>query len=296
MKSCVFIFGFGYTAKFLTEKFLESNFRVIGTTRKEENFGHYDCLEHELVDFSDDGVAKYFSTVTHILVSTPPSYKNGDPVIANFSQLIKKFSLQIQWLGYLSSTSVYGDHQGELVDETASSISLGKQGQLRLDAENAWISLANDYQLPLHIFRLAGIYGPKRNALVRLFEGKQHTIYKEKHYFSRIHVEDIASIILSSIQYPNPISIYNVADDEPAPSEVIDAYAASLLNVQAIPLISFEVAKLSPMENEFYSHNRRVSNTKIKKELLIQLKYPSYKEGLKELLKNDGYFINKSLK
>ncbi len=291
MKNCFFILGFGYTAEFLVKELTEFDLQVIGTTRAPEKIGFYPRLNYELVNFSASNIEKYLKRATHILISIPPTEEKGDIILANFSDLIKKFSHQIQWLGYLSSTSVYGDHQGDWVDETSESISPGKQGLLRLDAEKAWLSLANDYRLPLHIFRLAGIYGPTRNALVKLLSGKKETIYKEGHFFSRIHVEDIISALIASIKKPDPLSVYNIADDEPAPSHVVDAYAASLLNLSPIAPIQFEIAKLSPAQKEFYSHNRRVCNFKMKKDLLVKLKYPTYRQGLKQLLKDEVHLL-----
>lgn len=282
MRPCFFIFGFGYTASFLAQKLSELNFRVIGTTRNQEK--RKPNTTGELIDFSLDEVKKYLPLATHILVSTPPIADVGDPVLTHFADLIRDYSSQIQWLGYLSTTGVYGDHQGAWVNELSASIAPGKSGQLRLDAEQAWISLARKQQFPLHLFRLAGIYGPQRNVLERILAGKQHSIYKEGQFFSRIHVEDIVSILLASMKQPQPLAIYNVADDEPTPAHVLDAYAASLLHRDPLPLQPYETAKLSPMALDFYTHNRRVSNTKIKQELRIKLHYPSYKQGLTQCL------------
>lgn len=280
MKPCFFIFGFGYTAEFLARHLLSLNFEVIGTTRDKEKSLNSHELHYKLIDFNEIEIKAHLNRATHILISTPASDNIGDPVLAYFSDLITQYASHIQWIGYLSSTGVYGDHQGAWVDETSSSQLLGTQGQRRLDAENAWLSFAKKQQLPLHIFRLAGIYGPKRNALERILAGKKESIYKEGQVFSRVHVEDIVSVILASIKYPKPYSIYNVADNEPAPSHEVDAYAASLLNHPALALIPYNMATLSPMERQFYSNNRRVSNTKIKKELLVDLQYPTYREGL----------------
>lgn len=287
MHPTMLIFGFGYTANVLATKLTAMNFHVIGTSRNQERLRQHNEKNHELINFTKIDVEKSLSTATHILVSTPPSMDLGDPVLANFIDLIKQYAPQFQWIGYLSSTGVYGDHQGRWVDELSVSVSLGQQAKIRLNAEEAWHSLAKNHQLPLHIFRIAGIYGPERNALTRLAQGKLQTIYKENHFFSRIHVEDIATVLIASIKKPNPISIYNVADDEPAPAYDVDAYAAHLLNIPTPERVPFELATLSPMAKEFYTHHRRVSNTKIKQELLVKLIYPTYREGLKNLL-NDS--------
>lgn len=289
MRLKMLIFGFGYTAEFFSKKLVAHNFQVVGTSRNQERQGPPAGKGYELIHFTKIDIEKSLKTATHILISTPPSLHFGDPVLANFTDLIKKYAHTLQWLGYLSSTGVYGDHQGGWVDESSQSLSVGQQAKVRSEAEKAWISLALNYQLPLHIFRIAGIYGPKRNALTRIAEGKRQTIYKENHFFSRIHVADIAAILLASIKNPNPMSIYNVADDEPAPSSEVDDYAAHLLNIPTLEKIPFELATLSPMAKEFYTHNRRVNNTKIKQELLVKLMYPNYREGLQHLYDTGDY-------
>ena len=197
--------------------------------------------------------------------------------------MIKKHAAHIKWVGYLSSTSVYGDHQGNWVDEESECNPQGVSGLLRFKAEQAWLAFAELNQIPLHIFRLAGIYGPDRNSMQRIYAGKKYSIFKEGQLFSRIHVDDIVSVLLASINAPYPFSIYNVADDEPAASHVVDAYASLLLKRAALPLLSFEKAPLSPMEKNFYSNNRRVSNLKIKHELNVSLQYPSFREGLSQI-------------
>lgn len=284
MPPCFFIFGFGYSANFLAQQLSQLGFRVIGTTRDREKIKQHATSDYELIDFCHADIKKYLSFATHILVSTPPVATIGDPVLANYSELFKQYAAQIEWMGYLSSTGVYGNHNGAWVDESSSPVSLGAQGQLRLEAEQAWIFWAQEQQLPLHIFRLAGIYGPKRNVLERILGGKQYSIFKKDHFFSRIHVSDIVAVILASIQLPHPFSIYNVADDEPTPSHVVDSYASLLLHQKALPLIPYNDASMSPREHEFYSNNRRVSNIKIKNELQVNLNYPSYREGLSQLL------------
>jgi len=285
----IFIFGFGYTARFLAKKLAELNFQIIGTSRTTQHLEFHHNTGYELIHFTKADVEKHLQSATHVLISTPPSADSGDPVLVQFHDLLQKQLHQTQWLGYLSSTGVYGDHQGNWVDELSASISPGQQGTLRLIAENAWLSLAMEFNLPLHIFRLAGIYGPQRNALARITHGKAQTIYKKNHFFSRIHVEDIATTLLASIQKPQPMSIYNVADDEPATSQDVDNYAASLLHIPPPQIVPFELADLSLKAKEFYTHNRRVSNAKIKQKLLVKLHYPDYKAGLKKLYDDKDY-------
>ncbi|CAM2873324.1 SDR family oxidoreductase [Legionella anisa] len=282
---CFFIFGFGYTAEFLARELLELNFNVIGTTRDKNKILNSAQENYKLIDFCENEIAAHLSKATHILVCIPPSEKTGDLVLLCFGDLISQNKGHIQWLGYLSSTSVYGDHHGAWVTEESHSRAAGIQGKLRLNAENKWKSFARQHEIPLHIFRLAGIYGPQRNAIERIIAGKKASIYKEGQYFSRIHVADIASVIRASIKNPQPYSVYNVADDEPTSAHIVDAYAASLLGRPPPPLISYEMATMSSMEKQFYASNRRVSNAKIKAELRISLLYPSYREGLSQLFK-----------
>jgi nucleoside-diphosphate-sugar epimerase len=290
MRPHLLIFGFGYTAHFLAQKAREINIQITATTRDNDAVGYHREFDCELIQFSANSIEQTLATVSHILISTPPTHDLGDPVLVNFGNLLKKHMINIRWVGYLSSTSVYGDHQGHWVDESSKPMALGGQGQLRLAAEREWVSFAEANQVPLTIFRLAGIYGPQRNAIARLIAGKKDTIVKEGHFFSRIHVDDIVLAVFAAMQHPKPgVSIYNVADDEPTPSHVVDGYAATLLQRPPLKKIAYEIATLSPMAQEFYSHNKRVSNAKLKQELNIQLMYPTYKEGLDHLLHNEGY-------
>ncbi|MCR9193007.1 MAG: SDR family oxidoreductase [Gammaproteobacteria bacterium] len=289
MQQKMLIFGFGYAAGVLAKYLAAIGFHIAGTSRSKQGFVQYNDISCELIDFKQPEVEKKLRVATHILVSTPPIKALGDPVLASFIDLIRKYRHQFQWLGYLSSTAVYGDHKGGWVDESSTSICLGQRALLRQNAEKAWISVAQKYQLPLHVFRIAGIYGPQRNALTRILQGNSPLIYKENHFFSRIHVEDIVAVLLASIRNPNPISIYNVADDEPTPSYEVDEYACSLLDIPVPESVRFELAVLSPMVKEFYTHHRRVSNAKIKEELFVQLHYPTYREGLDALYQRGDY-------
>ncbi len=290
MQPHLLIFGFGYTAHFLVKKARELKVQVTATTRNNDALGYDSKFDCEIIHFSEKSIEQALATTTHILISTPPTPALGDPVLANFGPLLKKYIKNIRWIGYLSSTSVYGDHQGHWVDESSKPIALGAQGQLRLSAENEWVSFAESYQVPLNIFRLAGIYGPQRNVLARLMADKKDTIVKEGHFFSRIHVDDIVLVIVTAMQHPKPgVSIYNVADDEPTPSHVVDEYATTLLQRPPLKKISYEMAILSPMAQEFYSHNKRVSNAKLKQTFHIQLTYPTYKDGLNHLFHHEDY-------
>lgn len=290
MKAHLLIFGYGYTAHYLAKKAQQLPIQVTATSRNSAVLGfdsHFNC---EVIGFTEKAVACALEKTTHILVCTPPNPDNGDPVLEKFTPLLKQATNHIEWIGYLSSTSVYGDHQGAWVNELSQAKHPGEQGNLRLAAENQWIAVAQFYQRPLNIFRLAGIYGPQRNVLSRLLAGKKETVVKKGHFFSRIHVEDIALAILSAMQKSQQgVEIYNVADDEPAPSYIVDEYAASLLQLPPLIQIPYVKAILSPMAQEFYSHNKKVSNTKLKKHFNLQLTYPTYKDGLNQLLHTKEY-------
>ncbi|MCA0402251.1 MAG: SDR family oxidoreductase [Proteobacteria bacterium] len=286
MNPCCLIFGFGYTAKALAPTLNAQGFSVIGTSRRpyeqEEN-----SLNTKLIEFDSLDTENYLSLATHLLIGIPPTSTMGDSVLIKYGDLIKKQAPYLQWIGYLSSTGVYGNHKGNWVNEHCECTPHTPTGIARLKAEQAWFSFAKEHQLPLHVFRLSGIYGPGRNALERLRHGKKQSVFKENQVFCRIHVEDIVTTLLASIQLPNPMSIYNVSDDEPTPTHVIDQYACKLLNREPLPLISFSEAHLSPMEQEFYANNRRVSNFKIKEELGVVLSYPTYTEGLNQIWRTD---------
>lgn len=289
MNRTICILGFGYTAIFLAKNLLRSNFSITGTSRAPNNCKYYQEFGYKIVDFNNSEVDNILNLSTHLLILTPPDPVLGDPVLATFLLLLEKYRRQLEWVGYVSSTAVYGNHEGVWVDELTTPKNLGSRAALRLKTEIDWLNVANKFQLPIHIFRLAGIYGPSRNVLTDIVKGKKQSIYKEGHFFSRIHVEDIAKVILASIQKPNPGSIYNVADDFPAPSHELDQYAASLLHRVTLPLVPFEKAVLSDMAKEFYNNNRRVSNAKIKQEFKLELDYPCYRKGLMKLYQDSDY-------
>ncbi|MEM1066115.1 MAG: SDR family oxidoreductase, partial [Pseudomonadota bacterium] len=190
----------------------------------------------------------------------------------------------LEWVGYLSTTGVYGDHGGGWVDEHTALTPATKRGEMRRVAEAAWQALAVETGLPLHIFRLAGIYGPGRGPFAKVRAGTARRIVKEGQVFSRIHVEDIAQVLAASIARPKPGAIYNLCDDDPAPPQDVIAHAAELLGLPLPPAIAFEEAELSPMARSFYAESKRVRNDRIKEELGVTLHYPSYRDGLAALL------------
>jgi nucleoside-diphosphate-sugar epimerase len=273
-------FGFGFSAEHLARLLDPALWRITGTSRSDEGVAAIDALGLEGIKF--ENLKSIPPSVTHILSSVPPD-KEGDPVLRQFSSSLERHARNLSWAAYLSTTGVYGDRAGALIDETAELRPNGERGQRRVDAEKAWAAIPN---LPLHIFRLPGIYGPGRNQLESVRDGSARRIIKQGQIFSRIHVEDIAGILKASIEKPNPGQVYNVADDEPCPPQDVVAYACELLGVPPPPEIPFEQAELSPMARSFYADSKRVSNAKIKNELGYVLKYPNYRVGLKALLKD----------
>lgn len=214
--------------------------------------------------------------VTHILSSIGPNAK-GDPVLARLRDEIAAVAPDLAWVGYLSTTAVYGDRRGDWVDETTPIAPTSERGTWRAEAEAQWQRVPD---LPLHIFRLAGIYGPGRGPFAKLMAGKARRIVKPGQVFSRIHVDDIAQALLASIDAPNPGAIYNLCDDDPAPPQDVLGHAAELLGLPVPAEVPFDEAGMTPMARSFYGENKRVRNQRIKDELGVQLLYPSYREGL----------------
>jgi nucleoside-diphosphate-sugar epimerase len=213
---------------------------------------------------------------THILSSIPPG-EAGDPVLAGHAAQIHA-APNLRWIGYLSTVGVYGDHGGGWKDENTPPNPSQPRTRARVEAENAWRQLDK----PLAIFRISGIYGPGRNALVNLAEATARRIVKPGQVFNRIHVADLAAIVAAALTR-EASGIFNVADDEPAPQQDVIAYAANLMGITPPPEIDFASADLSPMARSFYSEKRRVSNRRIREQLGIALRYPTYREGLTDL-------------
>ena len=271
-------FGFGFSAEALAHKLDPIEWSVTGTSRSLEGVAAINAQGFKGVLFSE--LQTIPESVTYIVISAPPS-DDGDPVLLRFKDELIKRAKSFEWVAYLSTTGVYGDRAGEWVDEDSALQPNTDRGQRRVDAEAAWQQIVD---LPLHIFRLAGIYGPGRNAFESLKSGKAQRVIKQGQIFSRIHVEDIAGALLASINSPNPGRIYNMADDEPCPPQDVIAYAAELLGLPIPPDVPFEDAKLSEMAKSFYADSKRVSNARVKNELGYELKYPNYRIGLRALL------------
>ena len=274
----LFCFGMGYSARAFSER-LGPDWSVNGTRRN----GETGTLRF---DRGCPLASSAFAGITHILISVPPDGA-GDPVLDLHGGDIAALS-GLRWLGYLSTTGVYGTRDGGWVDETAERRPTGERGKRRVAAETAWIGLWRQLGVPVHIFRLAGIYGPGRSPFDALRAGIARRIDIRGQVFSRIHVGDAATVLLASIAKPRPGAIYNVCDDEPAAQAEVVAYAAKLLGVEPPPLVPLAEAELSPMAKSFYADNKRVSNALIKQELGVTLAYPDYRAGLAAILAAGG--------
>lgn len=264
--------GYGYSAREIATRLRAQGWRVIGTSREAFEAEGIEAYKWPGQDLPLEGV-------THILHSIAPT-ADGDPVFNALGTQIAALS-RLEWFGYLSTTAVYGDHDGAWVDEATPVTPSSRRGDWRAAAEVAWQSLPG---LPLQVFRLAGIYGPGRGPFAKLMSGKARRIVKPGQVFSRIHVQDIASVLEASVARPNPGAIYNVCDDYPAPPQDVLGHAAELLGLPVPSEVPFDEAGMTPMARSFYGENKRVRNDRIKDELGVALRYPDYRSGLQAVL------------
>jgi nucleoside-diphosphate-sugar epimerase len=287
MTGTLLSFGHGYSARALAARLLPEGWRVIGTTRSAENAEAIAATGAEPLVWPGTPLGPALREASHLLVSAGPD-ADGDPVLRAAGEDIAAHARHIQWAGYLSTTGVYGDHGGDWVDEDTPLHPSTERGRRRVSAETAWRALAQDTGLPLHIFRLAGIYGPGRGPFEKVRNGTARRIVKPGQVFSRIHVDDIAQVLAASIDRPNPVRAYNVCDDDPAPPQDVIAFAAELLGMSPPPEVPFDKANLGPMAASFYAESKRVRNDRIKDELGVRLLYPTYREGLRSVLEAEG--------
>ncbi|MEO0342461.1 MAG: SDR family oxidoreductase [Pseudomonadota bacterium] len=280
MKTALSI-GHGFSASYIERFLLPLGWKVFATTRTPEKAETLRSRGLAPVIWPDADLTPYIAQATHILTSVSPD-AGGDPVLRVAKDALEK-ATHLEWVGYLSTTGVYGDHQGAWVDETTPTNPTTQRGKYREQAERDWLAL----DLPVHVFRLAGIYGPGRGPFAKVRNGTARRIIKPGQIFSRIHAEDIAQTVLASIKKPRPGAIYNVNDDDPAPPEDVLAYAAELLGVPLPPAIDFETADMTPMARSFYAECKRTKNDLIKSELGVELKYPDYKSGLRAILASE---------
>ncbi len=282
--SVLLSFGHGYSARALARLLLPQGWRIIGTTRSAGKAVALCAEGAQPLIWPGAALQPALDRATHLLISAAPD-DEGDPVLRLVRDEIAARAGQFEWVGYLSTTGVYGDHAGDWVDEDSPLTPSTKRGQARVKAEAEWAAL----DLPLHIFRLAGIYGPGRGPFEKVRQRTARRIIKAGQVFSRIHVDDIAQVLAASIARPNPGAIYNLCDDDAAPPEDVIAYAAELLGLPVPPPEDFASAEMSPMARSFYAESKKVRNDRIKTELGVKLIYPDYRTGLRALLAAESW-------
>lgn len=274
-------FGHGYSARALARLLPRDAWRIIGTTRSAEKAENLRAEGVEPAIWPGADLTEALDAATHLLVSATPDAE-GDPVLREWRDAIAARASRFAWVGYLSTTGVYGDRDGDWVDEDSDLRPATARGRARVEAEAAWRAVPG---LPLHIFRLAGIYGPGRGPFEKVRQGTARRIVKQGQVFSRIHVDDIAQVLKASIDRPNPGAIYNLCDDDPAPPQDVIAQAAKLLGLPVPPEAAFEEAEMTPMARSFYAESKKVRNDRIKNELGVDLIHPDYRSGLAALLR-----------
>jgi len=281
--------GFGQVAKSFVKKILDDkkNLNLVVTTTQKTHLKNINNLNFESFEFNnkifDNNIVKKIETSDYILVSIPPI--NGeDIVIKNFNKNLKKIK-NCKWITYLSATSVYGDHSGKWVTEDSVTKPSSPNGVNRLNAENSWKNFSAKYNLPLQIFRLAGIYSNEYNILKRLKLGEVKVVNKKNHFFSRIHVEDIANILFKSMENFRKNEIYNICDDKPSTQQEVAIYGSKLLKIEQPKVIKLDDLESEMLKN-FYKDSKKVSNIKMKNFFKFKLKYPTYIEGLNYIHNN----------
>ena len=278
----LFCFGLGYSARVFGQRRLRDGWTVTGTSRSPARVSALREDGFDATTFSGDGpsedVRDRLKDATHLLLSIAPGAA-GDPALSHHRADIADAS-NLEWIGYLSTVGVYGNHDGAWVDEETPVRPTSERSVRRVAAEKDWLDFATETGKCVQLFRIAGIYGPGRGPLENMRRGKSRRIIKPGQVFNRIHVEDIANILDASVASPRAGAIYNMSDNEPAPPQDVIAYAAELLGVAPPPEIAFEDAEMSQMGRSFYGENKRVSNARIRTELGVDLFYPTYREGI----------------
>lgn len=280
--SHLLVVGYGYSARRVGRRMLERGWSITGTTRQEEGARR---LEREgVTPLRFDGsrpsaaFARALGSASHLLISAPPG-KEGDPVLTHHRDDVLDAE-ELQWIGYLSSTGVYGDRQGGVVDEGDRPKPTSGRSRRRLDAERGWQQVADELDVPLQIFRLAGIYGPGRSVLDRLRAGGARRVTRPGLVFNRVHVDDVAGAVIAGIDHPHEAGVFNVCDDLPTPPADVVEHGARLLGVDPPPETSLAEADLSPAARSFYEENKRVDNRRLKSVLEYRLVHPTYRSGL----------------
>jgi len=282
----LFCFGLGYSAQALARDLLKQGWRVGGTARSREAVDELKRSGFDALVFDGlqpgRGVGDALRSATHALVSIPP-LAYGDPAMALHARELEA-SPSLKWIGYLSTIGVYGDHAGAWIDEETPATPTHERSRWRLAAEDAWLAFGARSGKRVQIFRLPGIYGPGRSAIDRLREGTAQRIVKPGQVFNRVHVDDIAAALAEAMAGRGAHDVYNVTDDEPGPPQDVITYAAELLRIPPPPEVAFDEARLTDMAKSFYAENKRVRNSRMRRELGVDLKFPSYREGLRAIL------------
>lgn len=281
----MFAFGFGYSAQELGSRLKTEGWSIAGTARGEEKVRALRERGFEAAQFTGDRatpeISRLLQGTTHLVHSIPPG-NEGDHALMHYEQALANLGT-LRWVGYLSTVGVYGDQDGQWVNEETAPKPNSARATARVGAEQAWLEFGERSGIPVHIFRLAGIYGPGRSVFDKLANGTARRIKKDGQVFSRIHLSDIATVLEASIAKPRAGAIYNVADDEPAAPGDVVAHAAKMIGATPPPEIDFEDADLSPMARSFYQGSRKIGNALIKSELGVELRYPTFREGLASL-------------
>lgn len=281
--------GYGYTARALARRLKPAGWRVAATARTGQKAALIARDGARAIPWTEAGIdPAAFDGASAVLVSTPPG-EDGCPALAAAGEALAGRADAIDWIGYLSSNGVYGDHGGAWVDEFSPLRAVSRRGLRRIAAEADWASLGATFDLPVVIFRLPGIYGPGRSALDAVRDGRARRIVKDGQVFNRMHVDDIAAALEASLARPAAGALFNLADDLPSPPQDVIEYACALLAVEPPPPIPFEEAELSHMGRSFYLENKRVRNDRMKQALGVALAYPTYREGLRAILAGEEH-------
>ena len=284
MEKTLLSIGHGFSARALAARLVPQGWRIVGTTRSPDKADAIADTGVEPVVWPGADLGALIAQFPNVLVSAGPD-SAGDPVLNAVEDAVTRAAPDLRWVGYLSTTGVYGDHDGDWVDEDTPLTPSTKRGRARVAAEARWQAIPD---LPLHIFRLAGIYGPGRGPFAKVRAGTARRIIKPGQVFSRIHVEDIAQALELSLQRPDPGAVYNLCDDDPAPPQDVIAHAAELLGLPVPPAIPFDQADMTPMARSFYAESKKVRNDRIKQALGWAPQFPTYRAGLAALLAQDS--------
>ena len=284
MEKTLLSIGHGFSARALAARLVPQGWRIVGTTRSPDKADAIADTGVEPVVWPGADLGALIAQFPNVLVSAGPD-SAGDPVLNAVEDAVTRAAPDLRWVGYLSTTGVYGDHDGDWVDEDTPLTPSTKRGRARVTAEARWQAISD---LPLHIFRLAGIYGPGRGPFAKVRAGTARRIIKQGQVFSRIHVEDIAQALELSLQRPDPGAVYNLCDDDPAPPQDVIAHAAELLGLPVPPAIPFDQADMTPMARSFYAESKKVRNDRIKQALGWAPQFPTYRAGLAALLAQDS--------